>query len=153
MTHRSEYECDGCGRSEGAYAVDDWHVSCWNCNRGKSDISLNVVPKSLAEKAADIEERERQLAGYREVVEAQLDRIEDDVWRVADALIENASTEGIKREYFQSIKYFNSRLDLHEVLEAADIAGARKPYQSRQRFRYFCGICWNKINRGSEPED
>ncbi len=128
-------------------------TSCFNCNRGKSDVGLNVVPKSLAERGLEILEREEQLAGYREIIEARQDRIEADMWRVADALIDHASENGIKRAYLQSIKRFNELLPLHEVLEAAEIARAKKPSSENLRFKYFCGVCWNKIKRGPDGEN
>jgi hypothetical protein len=124
-------------------------TSCFNCNRGKSNISLKVIPKSLAEQGDEIQEREAQLAGYRDIVQARLDRIEDDKWRVADAIITDSSTNGLRRDWLHSIKQFNDLLPLHEVLEAADIAWSRQPNSKEHRFRYFCGVCWNKIRQGT----
>jgi hypothetical protein len=127
--------------------------ACWNCNRGKGGVSLTSVPKKLDEKAAEIQEREEQLAGYRVIVQAQTDRIEDDMWRVAEAIFPRCNEEdgkGVRRDWLQSIKNFNKLLPLHEVIDAAEIAFARKPFSDPQRFRYFCGVCWNKIKGGSE---
>jgi hypothetical protein len=125
-------------------------TACFDCNRGKADIPLSTVPQSLVDKAEDIKEREAQLAGYREVAQARADRIDEDMWRVADALEIDASKNGFRRDYLRSIKMFNERLPLHSVLEAAEIARARFMYSRGQCFKYFCGICWNKINRGEE---
>jgi len=129
----------------GTNDIDNLITACFDCNRGKAGIPLNVVPKSLAEKAAEIAEHEKQIAGYREVMQRQLDRIEDDMWRVADALIPESSIDGMSRDWLQSIKHFNSKLPLHEVIDAAEIVFARGPSRESGRFRYFCGICWNKI--------
>jgi hypothetical protein len=106
------------------------------------------VPRTLAEKAEEIKERETQLLGYREVVQQQTDRIEDDMWRVADDLVKDASTNGMNRDWLREIKTFNERLPLHVVIDAAELAYARRPFSDRQRFKYFCGICWNKIREG-----
>ena len=38
----------------------------------------------------------------------------------------------------------------YAVEEAAELALARKPHSESQRFRYFCGVCWNKIRDGAE---
>lgn len=130
--------------------MDNLVTSCFNCNRGKGDIGLEVVPKSLAQRGLEIREAEDQLAGYREIVQSRQDRIEADMWRVADALIDNASEDGISRAYLRSIKMFNERLPLHEVLDAAEIARASKPFSESSRFKYFCGVCWNKIRRGTD---
>lgn len=131
---------DGGGNEEGNLVT-----SCVDCNRGKSDVPLSVVPKSLPEKAAEVAEREEQLAAYRQVMQARADRIDEDMWRVADALTPNASSEGMKRDYLQSIKTFNGKLPLHEVIEAAELALARVPFSERRRFLFFCKVCWNKI--------
>jgi 5-methylcytosine-specific restriction endonuclease McrA len=60
-------------------------TACLDCNRGKGAIPLSSPPKTLAEKAKEIAEREAQLLGYRDVVQARTDRIEADMWAVADA--------------------------------------------------------------------
>jgi hypothetical protein len=133
----------------GSNAEENLLTACFSCNRGKAAISLSVVPKSLAEKGAEAAEREEQLAGYRVIMEARADRIERDAWTIAEMLVPGAEA-GFKRDWFQSIKTFNDRLPLHIVEEAADLARARKPWSERQRFLYFCGVCWNKIKRGEE---
>lgn len=125
-------------------------TACFDCNRGKADIPLSVIPQSLADKAAEMREREDQLAGYREIAQERADRIEEDMWRVADELETNASTKGFRRDYLRSIKLFNDRLPLHSVLDAAELARAKFSYSLPKRFKYFCGICWNKIKRGEE---
>jgi hypothetical protein len=134
----------------GTDAEENLVTACSGCNLGKAGISLTVVPKSLAQKAAETVELEEQLAGYREVMQAKVDRIEDDMWEVADTLVENASTDGMKRDWLQSIKTFNAKLPLHVVREAAWLARSRVPYSERRRFLYFCKVCWSKIKGGTE---
>jgi hypothetical protein len=135
--------CEG-----GANSADNLVTSCFNCNRGKGGVSLTAIPQSLSDKAAEIEEREAQILGYREIIQARRDRIEDDAWDVADALIPNSSTEGMRKDWIRSIRMFVERLPFHSVIDAAELASIKKPYSDKQRFLYFCGICWNKINRG-----
>ena len=122
-------------------------TACFACNRGKSDISLSIVPESLADRAARVAEAEEQLAGYNAIMQAQRDRIEDDIWSVVWAL--TGETE-IRRDRYQSIKMFLTRLPLHEVIEAAELARDRMSY-SRKAFLYFCKVCWNKI-KGNDGE-
>jgi hypothetical protein len=129
----------------GDNSMDNLITSCFNCNRGKAGIPLTVIPKSLADKAAEIREREEQIAGYREVVQASLDRIENDMWEVAEALYPGCSESGINRKYLQSIKVFVERLPLHLVIDAAEIANTQWFQNEYQKFLYFCGICWNRI--------
>lgn len=158
---RDLFTCQYCGRNPPDVILECDHIvpvvegggneepnlvtACFDCNRGKSDVPLSTAPKTLQDKAADIAEREAQLTGYREIVQGHLDRVEDDMWQVANALFVDSSEKGCRRDWLRSIKMFNEKLQLHEVLDAAELARARKPYSEGVRFRYFCGVCWNKI--------
>jgi hypothetical protein len=158
---RDGFVCQYCGRHPPDVMLEIDHVipicqsgdnaesnlltSCCDCNRGKAGNSLKLVPPTLAEKAEEIRAREEQLAAYREVIEVRLDRIEDDLFRVAEKLKPGSKTDGVLRIWVPTIKNFNTLLPLHEVLEAAEIAFAKIPYSDQRRFRYFCGVCWTKI--------
>lgn len=141
-------ECDHIDpRAEGG-VDEEWNLvtACFDCNRGKAATPLSIVPKSLADQATEVREREDQLMGYRAVLQTQLDRIEDDMWAVAEALFPGETEEqGVRRDYLQSIKRFNSRMPVHVVIDAAEVALARWPRAKRTRFKYFCGICWNRL--------
>lgn len=126
----------------GANDMDNLVTSCEPCNRGKGAVPLTVIPEGLAEKAARVAEAEEQLAGYSAVMQARRDRIETDAWRVVAAL---TGEDSIRRDWLQSIKNFVTRLGPEPVIEAAEIARGAKPWSEPQRFRYFCGICWNKV--------
>ena len=156
---RDKFTCQYCGKHPPEVILEVDHItpvaeggtneeanlitSCRDCNRGKAAVPLSVAPKSLAEKAAETIESEEQLAGYRSVMEARAQRIEDDAWEVADALL--SSKRGIRRDWLRSIKTFNERLPIHSVKDAADIALASGPRSETGRFLYFCKICWNRI--------
>ena len=135
--------CEGGGNDEANLIT-----ACFDCNRGKAGISLSVIPKSLSEKAVEIEERERQIAAYRETIEKKLDRIERDAWIIAETLRPGSYERGISRDWFRGIKHFNEKLSFDVVLSAAELALCRKPFSERQCFLYFCGICWRKIKEG-----
>lgn len=124
---------------------DNLITSCFDCNRGKGANSLSSVPKSLAEKAKEMKEREEQIEGYRKIMEQVLDRIDRDMWRVAEILIPNSSETGFRIDWLNSIKRFNERLDIYEVMSAAEIAKSKSFYSEKKMFVYFCGICWNRI--------
>lgn len=131
---------------------DNLVTSCFSCNRGKGAVSLSSVPTSLADKAAMVAETEAQLRGYQEVMEARRERIQDEMWRVADVLVPGSSEKGMSKDWTTSIRRFIEKLGLHEVLEAAEIADAKFPYSAQKCFRYFCGICWNKVREADEPQ-
>lgn len=134
--------------NDGPTVIDNLVTACGPCNRGKAAVPLSCVPQSIADKAAEVREREEQLRGYQEVMEAKYQRIEQECWRVIEILEPGRKDFPIKD--FRSIKRFLDRLGLYEVIEAAEIAAERKPWSPAVRWRYFCGVCWGKI-RASEP--
>jgi len=128
---------------------DNLITSCMDCNLGKGAKLLTSVSKSLKERAADIEEQERQIIGYQAIIQAKKDRIESEMWIVADELYPGSRTDGINRDWAFSIKMFIEKLGFHSVMNAAEIARTNKTRDNKYRFFYFCGICWNLI-RGND---
>lgn len=124
---------------------DNLVTACRECNLGKGAKLLSDVPKGLVDKAAEIAEREEQLRGYQEIMEARKNRIESEAWDVVAILDSRALSEGYRKDWMLSIKRFVEQLGVHEVLDAAEAAVAKRPWSKNQAFRYFCGICWCKI--------
>ena len=161
---RDSFRCQYCGANPPSVVLEVDHIapvcegggndisnlitSCFNCNRGKKGIPLADIPETISEIGKKIKEKELQLAGYREIVQIKLDRIESDVWKVANVLFAATAKDGVRVSYLKSIEVFVKRLDLHEIIDAAEIATFRKPYSENQKVKYFCGICWNKIKEG-----
>lgn len=123
---------------------DNLVTSCEGCNLGKGARSLSDIPKSLALKAQEIAEREEQLRGYHEIIEAKRSRVEAESWLIIEAIL-GAIQDSAPTQYMFSIRKFIIELGFHVVLEAAEIANARFRSNDSRRFRYFCGICWNRI--------
>lgn len=127
---------------------DNLVTSCFNCNRGKAARSLDAVPQSLSSKAAEIAEREEQLRGYSAIMAARRERLEDDVWA---AFAHWRGQEKTTHDKFNSMKRFIDSLGLDTVLDAIDLAmAARTNYGQNAEWRYFCGICWNKIKEADQ---
>lgn len=126
---------------------DNLITACWNCNSGKGATPLSSVPESLSEKAARITEQEQQIAAYTEAVMSQREREDDHAWKVADIFLERFPDDSIRKDWFQSIKNFNKLLGLVQVMEAMEISTSNVTRKDNC-FRYFCGVCWNKV-RGS----
>lgn len=122
--------------------IDNLVTACFACNRGKSANPLSVVPQSLAEKAAEVAEREEQLKGYQDILAAKRERVEDDIWTVFYRWREQESTT---HERFNSVKRFIEQLGLDDVLDSVDITLAANIRSERKEFLYFCKVCWNKI--------
>ncbi len=135
---------------DGPSDMDNYVTACMPCNLGKGARSLEAVPQSLAEKAAEVAEREEQLMGWHAVMSDRRERIEDDMWEVAEILEPGSMEKGMLRDSLQSIKKFNEKLGKFSVMEAAEIALAKGFYSTKKTFRYFCGICWNRIREIEE---
>lgn len=129
----------------GLNAIDNLVAACESCNLGKGARSLGVVPKSLAEKAAEVEEREAQILGYQAILDGKRQRLESETWRVLEVMFGRRDTA--PRDEFNSTHRFIEKLGVHAALEAAEIA-LGSPASYRNTFRYFCGICWNKVREG-----
>jgi len=127
------------GKSE----PENYVTACEGCNRGKSSASLSEIPMSLAERAAKIAEKEKQLKGYTKITEAQRLRLDAECWDVLCSLDEKMQTA--RRDWVTSVKRFIDELGYSEVMAAMELARSRKPWSTNLAFRYFCGICWNKI--------
>lgn len=132
----------------GSNDEDNLVTACESCNLGKGAIELSVVPQSLEAKAMEVAEREEQLRGYHRILEAKRLRLEDEAWHVMDVLYPGKTT--VPRDHFNSAKRFLEKLGYHAVIEAAEIALAA-PINYRDNFRYFCGICWNKVRKLEAP--
>ena len=155
---RDDFKCQYCGAhppsvllhvdhikafaAGGADDMDNYVTACEPCNLGKGARDLEAVPQSLADKAALVAEREEQLRGYSDVLELKRQRLDDETWRVLRVF--DPSAESVPRDHHASTKRFIEKLGLHEVLDAAEIAMAARVSQYKV-FRYFCGICWNKV--------
>lgn len=125
--------------------ADNLVTACLECNRGKSDGLLTAVPISLKDKAIRVKESEEQIKEYYKILESAKQRIESETWAVCEILQPDCSN-GIPRRVYQSVKMFLSKLPYYEVLDAMEIAVNTKSRCTQYYiFKYFCGICWNKI--------
>jgi hypothetical protein len=130
--------------------MDNLVTSCSVCNSGKGANSLEAVPQGLADRAKVVKEQEAQLRGYHDVIASRRTRIDDQSWQVAEVFMDAYGKTDILKVNRQSIKQFLEKLDVHELIEAMEIATAKKPYSEHTGWKYFCGICWTKIKRAAE---
>ena len=156
---RDEFSCVYCGATPpavvlqidhihpvaegGSNHIDNLITSCQPCNIGKGANLLSNIPQSLKDKSNAIAEQEAQLKGYYEIVQKQQDRIEAEMWRIADIIESGSPQNGMNRDWLQSIKRFLNTLGFFEVKEAAEIARAKYKYGGKKAFLYFCGVCHN----------
>lgn len=132
----------------GKSGIDNLITACEPCNLGKGARALSDVPPSLVEKAERAKEREAQIIAYNDALSAAAKRIDEDSWDVAAIFMEAHCRTSIRKDYRRSIKTFLEKLPKQEVVDAMDRAlGMAKGHDGT--FRYFCGICWNKIKEGA----
>ena len=158
---RDEFTCVYCGATPpsvilqidhihpvaegGSNHIDNLITSCQPCNIGKGANLLTNIPQSLKEKAQYIEEQEAQLKGYYEIMQMQQDRIDAEMWEIADIIESGSPQDGMDGGWLQSIKRFLRNLGFYEVKDAAEIARGKFKYGGKKTFLYFCGICLNKM--------
>lgn len=135
----------------GTNDIDNLVTACQPCNIGKGATPLDNIPQSLEARAEETREREAQIAGYAAVMEQQRERLEDDMWRVAEAIHAGASN-GYARDKLASIKRFVEALGVHDVLDSVDICDAKGKFSEHARWKYFCGVCWGKIRDRGEQQ-
>lgn len=130
----------------GKNGIDNLITACFSCNRGKANTPLSEIPKSLADKASEIAEREAQIKGYNKILQAKKERIDSESWRVAAVLDNVERCSSYNRLRMNSIRMFLERINLYDVLEAAEITVTKRRGVTTERdFKYFCGVCWRKI--------
>ncbi len=120
-------------------------TSCESCNQGKSDRSLSDIPQSLQEKAALIIEKEEQIKGYKRVMTAKRQRIEDECDEVVGVYERFRDGFTLNDKARVTVRMFIEKLGVHDVIGAMERAYTNAKIRSGQEFKYFCGICWNKI--------
>lgn len=120
-------------------------TACESCNQGKGARLLSSIPKSLKNKSEEVAEREAQVLGYHNVMEAKRSRLDSQTWLIAQEL--DGIQESMDRGKFRTIKSFIEKTGYHETVDAAEIATASKAREGDDKFKYFCGVCWRKIER------
>jgi hypothetical protein len=133
----------------GKNGMDNLITSCERCNLGKGPRSLEAIPQSLKDRAAETAEREAQIRGYAEVMAAHRERVENDCWQVAQIFMGRWNHSDISRANFQTIRVFVEKLGVHACIMAMELATSKMRYDNAC-FKYFCGICWKLIRESGE---
>lgn len=128
----------------GSNAIGNLVTACEPCNLGKGARDLKVAPMSLAKQAKEIAEREAQLAGYGAAHQQRQLRINGEAWDALERLLGDGVKVSV--DMLLGTKRFVERLGLPAVMEAVEISLASNvPYG--RLFRYFCGVCWNRVRQ------
>ncbi len=159
---RDGFQCQYCGNKPPAVVLELDHIvavasggsshpdnlitACYDCNRGKAATDLTCIPQSLQEKAALADERRLQVSAYERALRRA--RIADNlaVDRVVQVYEHMRPGFTVNERGRGDILRFLEQLPPSDVADAMELAFCRVGNQSpHDHWRYFCGICWNKI--------
>lgn len=163
---RDGFQCAYCGRKPPAVTLEVDHIlplsaggpdtldnkitACFDCNRGKGKIPLSQSPASIAEKMQSVREREEQYRALLSLQKSVKARENREIKKV-EKLFADTFPGSVFTEHFRiSVRSFLAALGREEVLEAMSISRDRIARNPENCLRYFCGICWRKIKRGSD---
>jgi hypothetical protein len=132
----------------GANHMDNYITACQPCNLGKSATSLAEIPQSLKDKAAEVAEREMQIAGYQSVMNGKRLRIDDEAGEVREIFERFNEGYTISEIGMVSVRKFVEAIGMHAACDAMEQAWTRPTVRKGSEFKYFCGICWNMIKGG-----
>lgn len=162
---RDKFACQYCGRNPPGVVLEVDHItpvslgggniednlitSCLDCNRGKSNVSLESVPKTIKDKHEILEEKELQLKEYQKLVRKAQKRLDKEMSRVDDVYAMHNVEYRLSDKFLNSsVRMFLKKLPVEDVEEAMHIACSRVN-DSNGCIKYFCGVCWGKIKEGS----
>lgn len=169
---RDNFTCQYCGKTPPNAILEIDHInprsnngendmsnlitSCFECNRGKGKNKLTAIPKTLYETAQIKAEKEKQLVAYNKLLLLIDKRLDKSIERFYEHMDDIGARQG-KEDFKRScLRTFFERLPEVEVIAAFDISWDRfliqGTYDSWRLYKYFCGICWNKI-KGISPFD
>jgi len=133
----------------GCNSEDNLITSCFDCNRGKSNIELTEITPSINNKYLVLKEKEEQLKQFENLIRNRRRKENKNIIKLEDIFNvfhpDSSWTENfkisIKRQFFTQLTY-------QEIEESLYIA-CEKSLSAESCSKYFCGVCWNKIkNRG-----
>lgn len=158
---RDNFKCQYCGKSppeiileadhltpkskKGKDEINNLVTSCFDCNRGKSNIEIEKLPESIKENYEILQEKELQLKEYQKLIAKIEKRVNEEIEKV-NSVYEEYFPDMTLSDNFKrtSLRKFLSLLPVNEVVQAMHIACTKLYHQDRS-IRYFCGICWQEI--------
>lgn len=160
---RDGFRCAYCGKEPPLVVLEVDHVepkskggkddisnlitACFDCNRGKKHIPLDKIPGQISENLEVLKEKESQLTEYRKFIKKIERRQDKDIEKVNQVFMECFEGQELNHRFKRvSVKKFISSLPIHEVTWAMEAATSKVSDDPERAIRYFCGICWNKIN-------
>ena len=158
---RDGFQCMYCGRTPpdivlecdhiepvalgGSDDTDNLVTACFDCNRGKRHVRLNVLPSPLKIDIAGVKEKAQQLAEYRKYKQRVEDLLNQEISTVIEVFQEyyrdHDFTGGRKRSLRE---FLTIGLELKEIEKSMVIACKKINDDPERAVKYFFGICWMK---------
>jgi len=166
---RDKFTCQYCGRQIPQVVLEIDHIipiseggtddpnnlitACFDCNRGKGAIPISIqkIKEAHKEEIVRFREKQEQIEAYEQFLlqqkeaEAKVLRELDEYW---SSLCDGRYV--LSESGLASLSNFLKNLAPLEIKEAMSIAVDKIPTNNiESRFKYFCGICHNKIREKS----
>jgi len=124
--------------------IDNLVTACFDCNRGKSNILLDSIPDSLTQKMENKRIANEQHKQFLKILKQEKKQVEQEVDMVDE--IFSVYNEGyiLTDKSRMSVKGFIKTLGVESVIDSMQKACIKCNYDNGA-WKYFCGICWNKI--------
>jgi len=161
---RDGFACQYCGNTPPATVLEIDHItpvskkgtddednlltSCFECNRGKGDELLTIAPEGIDKKSEVLAEKEEQLKEYNKLIAAKKRREARQVNKISRIFDEVGNLTASDKNTIRN--KFLSRLMVDEVEDAMYSAINKFNHNPNAAWKYFCGICWNKIKERGE---
>lgn len=131
---------------DGTDEIDNLVTSCFDCNRGKGAKELSCMPQTTVEKTEQLKDREEQYLEYKKVL-AKIKKREQAEINAIDEVYSSYFPEWCLNDRFKqgSLRNFIRLLGFERCEQAMHNACSRMG-DDNKAIKYFCGICWNRIN-------
>lgn len=126
--------------------IDNLITACFDCNRGKKDISLTLSPQNTAEKLYAIQEKEDQYKALMKLQKSIHARKIKEANKVEEVYSRHFNDWTLTDRFkSKTVLLFISQLGVNKVIDAMESACERMHWDEDKAIKYFCGICWRKI--------
>lgn len=128
--------------------INNLITSCFDCNRGKSNVELSSIPNTLEFNKNILIEKENQYKAYQKALKKVENRIKREISGIEDLYQETyPNSKFTKRFKNISIRMFLDQIGYDQVYFAMDKATSYIDESPEDCLSYFCGICWKIIKK------
>lgn len=124
-------------------------TSCFGCNRGKSDRTINSTPNQFLINNEELKLRVEQMQLYQKHL-MQIEESKQYLIDLVEIKFKLYYPDKLFADKFrESIYNFIKKLGVEVVVESM-VLSCKKIDNVNNVTKYFCGICWNKIRQNEE---